>query len=424
MKRYIIFSNNIANIGGAQLYILRKARWLSSRNYEVTIVTANREPVLLKEIEQFNIIYKPELNYPPNILNRAEICNVIDDIITKIRSNYYSEDTYIESHQTSPALWAEILAERIKCLNIVYMIAPVNMKRKIFKKFFVCKLIKGELLGCNESYIEKNFKIHISGESYTNNYFNIPFDKNEIRVNNDKVAENNEYDLKILTISRIDKTYIKETIKQISEFAQKNSLLRIKYDIYVDRTSGQKYDELSTIIRKYNNLNFTSVLMEPVIPLNSHIFENKDLFIGMGTSIINSSSMKIPSLVIDYRNNKYYGYFGYNHFEFGTSNSMAKHNLEDVISLLILNKRNKEKLGEAAYDYFINNYGLDSVNCSFITFMEKQNKVFSNYCKINKGLKDIRDLVDFLLVKSFGIEKSLSFRKKVIDFYYKNRRKR
>ena len=156
----------------------------------------------------------------------------------------------------------------------------------------------------------------------------------------------------------------------------------------------------------------------PIVPLNDGIFKNQDVYLGMGTSIINSSAMGLPSLVIGNRDNMYYGYFGYDCFEFGGGFDEKTYTFSQVISALLDDKENfKKKLGEAAYKHFINNYENNLVNESFLEFVKKHNKaIYHSNIKIN-DIMDIRDFVDYILVSIFGVQKSLKLRTQINNLY-------
>lgn len=417
MKKYFIFSNNLAGIGGAQLYILRKVKWLEARGFKVVVFTGNKDPILFEEFNNFDLIEIRELNFPPNILSKNNVGSIINEIINKSNLNYMCEEVYVESHQTGPALWAELYANKINKKNIVYSLAPFSLKREIYHNFFVEKINRNEFLGCNKSFLKSNFK----NENFNNNYINIPFDKSEIQILECKEESRNVFDLNILTISRVEKTYIKNSIMDLFRYVEENNEYKINYDIYLDKTYGEKYEELVDIVNGHAIENLKVNLKGPINPLNNCVFQNQDLFIGMGTSILNASSMKLPSLVVDYRNNKYYGYFGEEHFEFGPSEYLAKNELSYYVTELIKNKIQINYFGEKAYNLFMNEFENESVNNKFIMFLEDSSNIHLKNIEIHNKIYDIRDLLDFMLVRFLGINRALKARKAIIRLITKNK---
>ena len=197
--------------------------------------------------------------------------------------------------------------------------------------------------------------------------FNIPFDKNEIKVEhiNDKTKG---YDLKILTISRIEKTYIKQSILDLIEFCKKNPSKKIKYDLVVSKNEGKDFMELTKIVKNANLENLDLNISGPVLKLTTSIFESHDIFLGMGTAVLNAVSMNVPSLVVDYRNNKYYGFFGVDHYEFGSGKKKADKNLDYFLYRFLNKEIDIEEIKDKAYSYFLQNYENEKVNNDFLNY--------------------------------------------------------
>lgn len=407
MKKYILVVNNISGVGGAQLYILRKAKFLEKKGYRIFIISGNANNIKFKEFYNYKFLEIPEMNFSPNRLSRNQRKKVMDTFLNFI--DYKGSDTiFIESHQIYPSFWGEIFSERIKCTNLVYCIAPMIIKNKLLNGFFNKKLIFNELLGCNESYIADTF-----GYGYNNNFFNIPFDKNEIKVEhiNDKTKG---YDLKILTISRVEKTYIKQSILDLIEFCKKNPSKKIKYDLVVSKNEGKDFIKLTKIITNANLENLDLNISGPLLKLTTSIFENHDIFLGMGTSVLNAVSMNVPALVVDYRNNKYYGFFGVDHYEFGSAKKKADKNLDYFLYRLLNKEIDIEEIKDKAYSYFLENYENDKVNNDFLNYQININKIKNkSYFSFDRKSYDVKAIIDTFLIHLFGVEKAITIKSNI-----------
>ena len=412
---YFLFVNNISQIGGAQLYILRKSKWLLSRGFKIYIITGKKEPIKLVDFYNSSILCIPEILYPPNVFSGINRDKIIRRICGFIQDNNI---TYIESHQTGPALWAELVAQNFNAINIVYAIAPLSLRRKIYKEYFKKKLFRGEFLGCNKSFNKTNFP-DIPTENYCDSYINIPFDASEIEIYTDCPVIKFNHIFKILTISRIDKTYIKNSIEQIAAYIKNKQSIHISYDIYTDINNKVKYKELCQLVERYTNSNLNINLFGPINPLNNCIFEDKDLFLGMGTAILNASAMKLPSLVIDYRNNKYYGFFGVDYFEFGSSEKLAENDITEYIDYLLNDKKRVKELGENGYEFFVREFDNEFVNEKFLKYMQVCK--LQNPLMIPQKLMCLRDLFDFILLKIFGAKNSIKVRQYFINIMLKGK---
>lgn len=416
MKKYIIFANSISGIGGAQLYILRKLTYVSNNGYDAYLVVGDANSIEHKELKQFNILEISQMFYPPNLYNYKKR-NKITFMINQFINYNNTDEIYIESHQTAPALWAELFAQKTNSVNITYALAPFGVKRKVYREFFYEKLENEQFLGCNKSFIETNFP----DINANNNYANISFSKEEIITLDCSRIEDDISDLNILTLSRIDKTYIKSSLLELIKYTTVNKNIRIKYNIYTNITSGEKYDELKSIIDSNKKENLIVNLRGPVYPLNNCLYEHQDLFIGMGTAILNSASMKLASLVVDYRNNKYYGFFGQEHHEFGTVRDEACNDLSFYLDRLVQDKDECRRLGKVAYSLFSSEFENQIVNAKFINYMEEGFKSKPKLINIPIGIFDARDLLDFALINIFGVNKSLSLRTLIISMLNKGK---
>lgn len=404
MKKYILVVNNISDVGGAELYILRKAKFLEKKGFRIFIISAKANNIKFKEFYNYKFLEIKEMNFSPNRLSKNQREKVMDTFLNFI--DYKESDTiFLESHQIYPSFWGEIFSERIKCTNLVYCITPMVVKNKLWKRFFNKKLIFHELLGCNESYIPETF-----GNDYNNIFFNIPFDKDEIKEEHTNEKPKG-YDLKILTISRIEKTYIKQSILDLIEFCKKNPSKRIKYDLVVSKNEGKDFMELTKIVKNANLENLDLNISGPVLELTTSIFENHDIFLGMGTAVLNAVSMDVPSLVVDYRNNKYYGFFGVDHYEFGAGKKKADKNLDYFLYRLINKEIDIEEIKDKAYSYFLQNYENDKVNNDFLNYQIKINKTENkSYFSFDNKSYDLRAIIETLLIRLFGVEKAISIR--------------
>jgi len=156
MKKYILFVNTISKIGGAELYILRKIKYLENNGFKVYIVSGSAKNIEFNEFYKHEFLENKKIVMSPNLFCKNEVDGILKKILTFIR--YQEQDEiFIESHQIYPAMWAEIFAQKVKRVNLVYCIGPFEITDSTRAEFYHKKLINDELLGCNESYIPETF---------------------------------------------------------------------------------------------------------------------------------------------------------------------------------------------------------------------------------------------------------------------------
>lgn len=416
MTKYIMFVNCISGIGGAELYINRKVKYLKEKGYLVYIIAGEASDIKFEQIKSVKVLEVTDLFFPTNIYTAEEVKVIIDRIKVFTQSNFV-EEILIESHQTSPALWAEKFSEEVNGVNIIYPLTEFSLKRKIYSYFFTNKFKSGMVIGYYKSFASNNFNYYEENPLYVN----IPFDKDEILNCGYLVANKKQcdYDLSLLTISRIEKKYLINILSDIHEFAKDNPHISIKYDIVVSKKAGENYKQMIKFIKGNRLENLLVNVTGPVSPLNTGVFRNQDIFVGMGTSILNASSLKVPSLVIDYRNNNCYGFFGYNHFEFGASFEPAERRLYYYLDWYSKNKSQKEILAYKGYDLFEKEYDSFSVNEKFIFYMRKISAESTSNIPVQFKIYDFIDGFDFAIRKILGTQKAIIVRKSMIDIISK-----
>ena len=407
MRKYVLFLNTISEIGGAELYVLRKARFLENNGFKVYIVTGKAQNIRFTEFYDYEFLEIKEIVISPNLFCKNEISGILERILAFI--HYQEQDEiFVESHQIYPAMWAEIFAQKVNRVNLVYCITPFHVNGYIIREFYHKKLRSDELLGCNESYIPETF-----GNGFKNNYLNIPFDPNEIEKvsNQDTVLGKDNVsdvalesrDISILTISRIQKTYIAQSIIDLSDFCKKYPDASVKYNLVLSENNGSEYDKLKILIDKVKPNNLDIELNGPVLKLTDTIFKGYDLFIGMGTAVLNAVSMGLPSLVVDYRNNKYYGFFGYDYHEFGSGIRPAEKGLDYFIKQVLNKEVDLDEVRKKAMDYFLENYESEKVNKRFLVYQYNINKkADKKYFKFEKRF-NCKDIIEFLLLHTCGV---------------------
>lgn len=131
---------------------------------------------------------------------------------------------------------------------------------------------------------------------------------------------------------------------------------------------------------------------------NENIFKNIypiiDLTAGMGTSVLDSSSVGIPTIIMDahssYINSRKIKYSwsfeqeGYSVGEYITTSKSKSHTLSDMINQLY---ENKVDISEKTYNYYVRNHSEESVLSKLLFSLENGKKLDSDY--YNSTIKKI-----------------------------------
>lgn len=310
---YIINTRDVCNIGGGQLYVLRRAKHLVERNYNVIIIVAIYDGnfMLKNEFGSIPVYYVPEFNASSIYISPKRRDNTIEKVMALIG---VSENYFIESHTLEGVEWGEILASRLNAKHLGYLLAEPNVNEyrwKVGIDIFKNKLLKNEFWGCSSVSLRTIWGKDI----LPNNYINIAFDEAELSEKSSPSINyvKQKFSYCITTVSRLEKTYIEKLIKDSQKLAL--TYPNQKFDLVIIGGSSDKsrenylFDKYGEPNNSINNLNiyFTGFVKN----IGRDIFSFTDVFVGMGTASINAISQKCLCINIDPSNNDMAsGFFG------------------------------------------------------------------------------------------------------------------
>lgn len=146
MKTYVFITRRICTIGGAEQYIYNKTKYLESRGWRVLIFSGLHGEILIDDFKRFRkYIYTP-LYYSPSCFRKREVEIVLNKMAKEIQC-IPNEECIIESDYLSRAIWAELLASRLKCRHLAFILAESHGYEDEARKFLRFKYDRHELAG-------------------------------------------------------------------------------------------------------------------------------------------------------------------------------------------------------------------------------------------------------------------------------------
>lgn len=382
---YIICTRNLSGIGGGQTYCLRRVEYLRKKmNCNILLITGDKKQIKLSNLYNFNIL---EFEFIDKIILDPL---KFDFVLKKIKSNLISGDIYIESHDSF--YWMERLAKKLKAKHYIYMLAEIDVKRMEEKELLLKKLENKEVIGITKETLRISFGKLWSNNKYENRYVNIGIKDDEIVKKYNYLKIKTFYSkpantFRILTISRFDKTYIEELLRATIDISKEYPSIKVELFLVGDSRNKEIKINLETKYRSKDNL--TINFLGYINPLFEELFLNSDLYIGMGTTIIDSASLGIPCLVIDPRNNKSSGFFGKDVFSVAYRKDDKTFEILDKIKEFIeMSNLEKEDLKLKTKKLFIEEFEFKKVMEKLDNYIfEKKEKI--EYIKIRIPLKGI-----------------------------------
>lgn len=418
--KYILVTYNVCNMGGAQLYVLRRARYLKLKGYEVHIVVCfdNNNFILEREFEGFAIHYVPEFNYPLAYYSKKKCNRIIEALVFKIGK---SDNMIIESHTLPLAVWAEKTSVLLKAKHLIYILAEPRIADYRYnpgRNFFEYKLNHDAFYGVSSVSLDLIF-----GKKTKKHFVNVGFDKGELvtdsypRFKYRKKAN----DFVITTVTRLDKTYVIPLIKSVCLLAKKypnqNFVLII---IGGSKTKGRE----EFLFSNYNNSTLNTENMEIIYTgyiekMGEDIFENLDVFVGMGTASINAISRGCLTLNINPIDDTCSGFFGADtnnpaYPENGISYSIVN-KLEEAYNLPLSIKQDIIKEGLLLYkrDFEINtcfrklDENIDKLKISNSDIILYYSCFDHYYARVVYTMEDLYHKLSYILWKNGGIFRSI-----------------
>lgn len=319
MNSYLIITPNVCNMGGAQLYVLRRALYLVGKGYNVFVVIwfDNGFFPLEAQFKGIPIYFASELSKPFILVSKKKS----DAIIRRI-ANFAKLDknTIIESHTLSAIEWGEIISSQYNCKHLAYPLSEASVSNYIWlpgKKIFKEKLDNNEFYGLSDASLEIIFgKPHIP-----NNYVNVGFDEEELAErcipNLNLGLKNNDF--VISTIARLEKSYIEKLIEDTIKLAKAYRNQPFVLIIAGGSDTGKRQDFL---VEKYKKIydscsNLRVFFTGYITTLGKDLFQISDVFVGTGLAAINAISQSRITVVIDERNDLSLGFLGVDAKNFG-----------------------------------------------------------------------------------------------------------
>lgn len=309
-KSFCILTPQVAGMGGAQLYTIRRAKYLKQKGLNIVLLVSDTPDFPLKQqLECFEIIKISELVSPVFMFSYSYLNNLLNIIAEKLE--IFKHNLVIESHTLMISIWGELLAEKLKCKHIIY---PLNERPITYwefinvKEFFLWKLNRIEFIGPSVSSLRVVLSKYYSNEKAY--YSNIGFDPDELPVKScpsfSELIEKNTF--RIGTVSRLSKPYIEELIKSIKHLADKYPEKKITAIIAGDDPDKSIIDKFK---KKYTQTGNLEIIFPGYIDqLGKDFFHNLDVFVGMATAAINSISSNCATITVDPITKKSSGFFG------------------------------------------------------------------------------------------------------------------
>lgn len=345
VKKYIIITRRVSNMGGAQLFVLRRALHLTEKGYSVCIIVGehNEYYPLEEKFRNFTIVLAPEIRYCIARRSKKQQEVILKRLLDRVGS---ADSFFIESHTLTGIEWGELLAARCNAKHLAYPLTEPRVSDFRFqpgKRIFREKLNKGEFYGCTSTSLADIFE----DKDVPAHFVNIGFDESELVDTSTPAIDYNKQitDFVITTVSRFEKTYIEHLADATAEIARKHPCQRFVLLIAGGSPNQSRVDYLTNNYNsgKYGLDNLSIKYLGFIHTLGKDFFQLTDVFVGMGTASINAISQQCITINIDPHDGMKYasGFFGIDTRNFAYSETGSRYTIYSKIEEAYLSNDEK-----------------------------------------------------------------------------------
>ena len=310
-KVYIFFTVDIRLLGGIQLYVTAKSKYLEENGWDVITFfdgyeSGNCVINYLNKFLKYEIFGLRCSPYDlPEIIYRRLI-NRMEKLINLSPDN----EIVIESHVHESAMWGELLAERINAKHICLLCNETfkGPNKHYCDKidFYDFKHKRHELAGISYDSLKllfEGYKEVADEESYSFVAITGPTSED---IDNAKVDNLDRAFWNICYFGRSDKGYVPKIIDDVAAFAKKHSDKSINFVIIgdssvIDRVLDLKFNDIKNVSLKR---------MGDLVPIPKRLFGKVDVVIaGAGCAAVSVGNNAI-TIIADAKNYLSNGVYG------------------------------------------------------------------------------------------------------------------
>lgn len=295
MKKYIILSYCIGNIGGAQIFNRNKMKYCQAKGDKVFIFSAVEMPIYIKDFEKYKKLIKNDLRISPNIMPKSKKKEVIEWFKRCIEYKC-GDEIFIESQTIEMALWGEYFAKACNSKNFCYLLGEdfndvhkaeflfLDFKRKRRELAFIKNNIMDDLF--SKFLDETNYKAISLPAICANSVENIELPDGFVM---------NTKAINVAIVGRVSKPYVEKGIRTVVKIAEKH---RENYFVITVIGGGTRdnIDKLYAIIEQINNVSLK--VTGYIYPIPEKMIQLMDLCIA-GAGSATAICTYCPTISVD-----------------------------------------------------------------------------------------------------------------------------
>lgn len=395
MKYYIILRGYIHFLGGGEIYTRNKLEAASKQGYTSIVIYAwKRGPVLyVQDLKKYENNICKYLKFSPSFYNHEKRNDILKKVMSFIPDA--NENSIIETHEPSMVGWGELLANRLRCRHLIFLLdeKPQIRNRQEFE-YYKFKYDRKELYGITRNVLPAMFADWWQNIPAINGYFMSAYCTNSlVEQPCPQKYIFPKADYTITSIGRIEKDFVIPMVHSVLEFANRHRDKHINFIFIGGAFNREPINKIRKILSHSSNLFF--FITGRIFPIPSGLVKQGDVNISSAGSCWISEDCGIPTISVDSNDSK-----GIGVFQRSTPNSLFRGEseppieIEDLLERVLIHRDfvKEDRLKLPSFDFSMHWQVLEQ--CS----------LKKNYFKVENipYRKNILSMIDFCLSMSLG----------------------
>lgn len=341
MKKYIFVTTDIHSLGGIQIYVSGKSKFLEKNGWNVYVIypSFSKESCVFPFLDKYQNGRNANLSFYPGELPKKALSNTIS-WMKQVIDFSPNDEVLIESHHDRSAAWAEIFAQELKgihaCLCCNEVFRGKNKHYIEYIDLFKYKYDRKQLAGISENSMKMMFE-NTKYEALVNKpyVFDAAPDETVQDVKNIKISEIEENRINIAYIGRVNKDFFKEISISVKTFVTKYQNQKFNY-IIVGDAEKENIKWISTTFKSLDNIKIT--FTGSLSPVPRELFNKLDVSIAGSGCALMSAGEGVLTILVDANDGRSDGVLGIDTSDFlyrkkDAFNTTVEQSLEDIIVL-------------------------------------------------------------------------------------------
>lgn len=394
-KLYIFMTSSISRVGGAEIYVSSKTRWLERGGWTVLIAAPLSDDCPVSYGNAILVDFRYYSLRPaclPKTLRYKAIGPLID------AAQGYSE-VAIESSTITCGMWGEVVSRQINSRHLIFhlgeTVPPLSYGDRVFLRhkndagelaFISAEVGKIALRGVDGEYPQCSILVAYQGEVIQQ----VPYEG----------LSRFEDGIRIGCVSRLDKSYIPLVADGVARLAERRKETRFQLVFIGDAPDPS----IKKCLEAKSSDNLSIIVRGPMYPLPRALVESFDVFVAKAGSAIALRRQGFPTIQFALEKDICIGIAG---IDFSNSACAAARDLTVVLSNFLFGER---------YRSCDPGYGLspvESVDYSDHFAYIFQSKTSCSFDQVSSGEESFRERIKGVLASILGLDRYVAMRSRL-----------